>query len=272
VTDALLSAADRGVRVRVVTDVDTLGDPNENASFLRLKDSSIPVVGGNPNGIMHDKFVVVDAAAVWTGSWNFTENDTYRYNNNGILISSPALAHNYTATFDKMFSQHEFGPKRKRGGTTQQVLVDGIRVENLFAPEDDVTSEIARRIRQAKTAVDFMAFSFTDDTIGGAVLARANAGIPVRGVFETTGSETVYCEYDKMKAAGLDVWLDGNPYLMHHKVFILDAATVIFGSFNFSVSAQQDNDENLLIVDDASLAQQFESEFGKVYAAAKQPH
>jgi phosphatidylserine/phosphatidylglycerophosphate/cardiolipin synthase-like enzyme len=75
-----------------------------------------------------------------------------------------------------------------------------------------------------------------------------------------------------MKAAGLDVWLDGNPYLMHHKVFVLDGATVIFGSFNFSVSAQQDNDENLLIVDDAFLAQQFESEFAKVYAAAKQPH
>jgi phosphatidylserine/phosphatidylglycerophosphate/cardiolipin synthase-like enzyme len=38
---------------------------------------------------MHDKFVVVDKAAVWTGSWNFTENDTYRYNNNGVLFNRP---------------------------------------------------------------------------------------------------------------------------------------------------------------------------------------
>ena len=88
-------------------------------------------------------------------------------------------------------------------------------------------------------------------------------------MFETTGSETQYSEYGKMKKAGLDVWQDGNPYLMHHKVFIIDGKTVIFGSFNFSQSAETENDENLLIVDDAALAQQFEAEFARVYDQAK---
>ena len=57
---------------------------------------------------------------------------------------------------------------------------------------------------------------------------------------------------------------DGNPYLMHHKVIIIDGNTVIFGSFNFSNNADKDNDENLLIVDDAGLAQAFEAEFQRV--------
>ncbi len=39
--------------------------------------------------IMHNKFVVVDNSAVWTGSWNFTDGDTYRLNNNAIKIMSP---------------------------------------------------------------------------------------------------------------------------------------------------------------------------------------
>ena len=116
-----------------------------------------------------------------------------------------------------------------------------------------------------------MAFSFTDDKMGAAIIARAKAGVKVRGVFENIGSETEYSEYTGMKKAGLDVWQDGNPYLMHHKVFIVDGKTVILGSFNFSQNAEEENDENLLIIDDASLAQQFIAEFGRVYDQAKSP-
>jgi phosphatidylserine/phosphatidylglycerophosphate/cardiolipin synthase-like enzyme len=74
-----------------------------------------------------------------------------------------------------------------------------------------------------------------------------------------------------MKAAGLDVLQDGNPYLMHHKVFIIDSKTVIVGSFNFSQNAETANDENLLILDEPALAGQFAAEFARVYAQAKNP-
>jgi len=92
-----------------------------------------------------------------------------------------------------------------------------------------------------------------------------------RGVFETTGSETRFSEYGAMKAAKLGVWQDGNPYLMHHKVFIVDGQTAILGSFNFSQNAETENDENLLIVDDPALAQAFTAEFERVLAQAKNP-
>ena len=50
---------------------------------------------------------------------------------------------------------------------------------------------------------------------------------------------------------------------------IVDAKTVVLGSFNFSQNAEEENDENLLVVDDAFLAQQFQAEFGRVYDQAK---
>ena len=86
----------------------------------------------------------------------------------------------------------------------------------------------------------------------------------VAGVFEKTGSETQYSEYGKMRKAKLDVLQDGNPYVMHHKVIIIDGRTVIFGSFNFTKNADKDNDENLLIIDDPALAKAFEAEFQRV--------
>ncbi len=271
VTQALLNAKKRGASVRLVTDVDILNDPDENASFKQLQSAGIPVVAGNPNAIMHDKFVVVDKAAVWTGSWNFTVNDTYRYNNNGILIRAPALANNYIVTFEKMFNDKKFGASRKPGGTTLRLTIGDIPVENYFAPEDDVAKKITARITQAKQSIDFMAYSFTEDAIGSAVRERSKAGVRVRGVFEKTGSETQFSEYGPMRKQGMDVWQDGNPYLMHHKVFILDDKTVIFGSFNFSQNADKENDENLLILDDPSLAQSFKTEFTRVYEQAKAP-
>jgi phosphatidylserine/phosphatidylglycerophosphate/cardiolipin synthase-like enzyme len=269
VTQAPLDAHKRGATVRVVTDIDILDDPKENPSFKQLQKAGIAVVGGNPNAIMHDKFVVVDRAAVWTGSWNFTTNDTYRYNNNSIQIQSPELARNYTATFEKMFADKKFGPSRKPGNTSPRLTIGGITVENYFAPEDKVAEKIVARLKRATRTIDFMAFSFTDDDIGNVVRERAKAGVQVRGVFETTGSKTRFSEFGSMKNAGLDVWQDGNPYLMHHKVFIVDGNTVIFGSFNFSQNAENENDENLLIIDDPSLATQFAAEFERVYAQAK---
>ena len=58
---------------------------------------------------------------------------------------------------------------------------------------------------------------------------------------------------------------------MHHKVFILDGRTTVFGSFNFSEGADRENDENCLIVDDRELAAAFGREFERVLEAARSP-
>jgi phosphatidylserine/phosphatidylglycerophosphate/cardiolipin synthase-like enzyme len=74
-----------------------------------------------------------------------------------------------------------------------------------------------------------------------------------------------------MKAVGIDVHQDGNPYVMHHKVIILDERQVLFGSFNFSDNADRGNDENLLLIDNTDLARAFKAEFDRVLHVAKNP-
>jgi phosphatidylserine/phosphatidylglycerophosphate/cardiolipin synthase-like enzyme len=273
VANALAQAAARGVRVRMVTDSDTLtnDDPKVQKAFNILKQANIPIVDDQRGPIMHNKFMVVDGAAIWTGSSNFTDGDTYRLNNNAIRIVSRQLAQNYTAKFEQMFVQRSFGPNKPAGGTEPLVMLQGVQIENYFAPEDGVASKITGRLAQAQQSIHFMAFSFTSDPIGSAMLARAKAGVSVAGVFEKTGSETQFSEYGKLREAGLDVLQDGSPYVMHHKVIIIDGRTVIFGSFNFSNNADKDNDENLLIVDDPTLAQAFEAEFQRMREVALNP-
>jgi phosphatidylserine/phosphatidylglycerophosphate/cardiolipin synthase-like enzyme len=273
VANALAKAAARGVRVRMVTDTDTLtnDNPKVQKAFDMLKQAKIPIVDDQRGPIMHNKFMVVDGAAVWTGSWNFTDGDTYHLNNNAIKIVSRDLAQNYTAEFEKMFVQRKFGPNKPAGVPHPSLTIGGVHVENYFAAEDKVAGHIVDHLKQARQSIHFLAFSFTNDAIGSAMIARAKAGVSVVGVFETTGSETQYSEYGKMRKAKLDVLQDGNPYVMHHKVIIIDGRTVIFGSFNFTSNADKDNDENLLIVDDPALAKAFEAEFQRVRDVALHP-
>jgi len=273
VAGALAQAAARGVRVRMVTDTDTLtsDDPKIKKALGVIKKAKIPIVDDERPAIMHDKFVVVDGAAVWTGSWNFTDGDTYHLNNNAIRISSPELAQNYATEFEQMFIERKFGPSKLASTPNLLLSIGGVRVENYFAPRDRVADRIITRLQQARQSIHFLAFSFTSKPIGDALIERARAGVQVAGVFETTGSQTESSQFAPLKRAKIDVLTDGNPYVMHHKVFVVDGRTVIFGSFNFTNNAERDNDENLLIVDDPGLARAFEAEFQRVREVALHP-
>ena len=274
VADAMVRAKQRGVTVRMVTDTDTLTNKKNapvQAAFAKLKAAGIPIVDDRRGPIMHNKFTVVDKIAVETGSWNYTDGDTYHLNNNMIIIRNPQLAQNYATEFDKMFVQHLFGPNKPKGVPNPVITIDGSRVQNYFAAEDDTIDPIVQAIDGAHQSIYFMAFSFTQDKIGQAMIDRAKAGVELGGVFETTGSNVPTSEYGKMKKDGLNVYTDGNPWVMHHKVIIIDGHITIFGSFNFSDNAADSNDENLLIIDNPQIAAAFTAEYNRVLALAQNP-
>lgn len=273
VAGAMARAKQRGVTVRMVTDTDTVEskDNGVQAALKLVRDAGIPVVDDNRRPIMHHKFAVSDRASVLTGSWNFTVGDTYRLNNNAVVIRSPEIATNFANEFEKMFGRRQFGPTKPKDVPYPVVTVGGAQVATHFASETDPSEAIIAAIRGARSTIDFLAFSFTHDGIGQAMMERARAGVKVRGVFETTGSETRFSEYGPMKAASLEVYQDGNPYVMHHKVIVIDNHLTVFGSFNFSANAAEDNDENCLIVDDPAFAGAFLEEVERIVALAKNP-
>ncbi len=280
VAEAMAAAKARGVAVRLVTDGDTVRKAKDGSgkkavaaeAFEKLWSAEIPIIDdGGRHAIMHNKFTVVDGEWVQTGSWNYTVGDTYRLNNNMVIVRSRELAENYTAEFEKMFAGKHFGAKKARGVPNPELTVGGVPVRIYFAPKDHVAKHVVEALGRAEKSIYFLAFQFTHDGIGRVVREKAEAGLAVGGVFEKRDQETEHSEYGKLKAAGIDVYLDGNPYTMHHKVFVVDGRTVIFGSFNFSEAADKDNDENLLIVEDAGLARQFKEEYDRVLDWAKNP-
>ncbi len=267
IRDALIRAHRRGVQVRVVAESDHL----DEKAFAALRHAGIPIVGDGRKALMHDKFIVIDRYIVWTGSMNYTLNGVYRNDNNLVRLVSPRIAADYTAEFEEMFRDHRFGADSPANTPYPQVSLDGIPVEVYFAPEDHPLMHLLPIVRNARQSIAFMAFNLTDDDLARLLLTKQRQGVKVAGVCDAQQARTSRgndCRY--LFHNGVDVRLDGNPYAMHHKVFVVDGETVIFGSYNFTHSAETRNDENLLIVHDPLLAARFLQEFRRVYRQASE--
>ena len=266
IIDALIELDGREIETRIV--VDSEHTPPETVN--RLRRNGVSVVEDNRSALMHNKFIVIDGRFVWTGSLNFTENGVYCNNNNLVRFDSPRLAGNYSAEMDEMVLDRLFGPGSPEN-TLNRLNINGVDIENYFSAEDDLAPIIARVIARADEEVLFMAFSFTNDDIGQAIFERAEAGLRVQGVFERTGADSRYSYFGDLadqNMPNLEVRKDGNGRIMHHKVFIIDRETVIFGSYNFTGNAESSNDENLVVVHDPTFAGYFVEEFEVVWAEA----
>jgi phosphatidylserine/phosphatidylglycerophosphate/cardiolipin synthase-like enzyme len=248
--------------VRVVMESDNM----DNQEVQQILEAGIPVIGDQREGLMHDKFVVIDQSEVWTGSMNFTTGAAYQDNNNLIRISSTQVAEDYTTEFNEMFEENLFGPDTREAIPNKSLTIDGTPVEIYFSPEDAVAKRIVELVNGAQESIYFMAYSFTSNDIGDAIRQRAANGLTVAGVMDDEQiNYNQGTEYDPFKQAGLDVRRDGSPGLMHHKVIIIDEKIVISGSYNFTASAEEYNDENVVIIYNPDVAAQYLTEFRRVY-------
>jgi len=265
-SDALIRAAQRGVRVRLVTDTDSM----EEETITALANASIPVVDDQRSAIMHDKFVVIDSSVVWVGSMNFTVNDAYKNDNNFMQITSPRLAQNYTAEFEEMFSQQDFGPGSPANTPNPSLNLNGTRLENYFSPDDGVAARILDVLQSAQKSIYFMAFTFTRTDFTDVMVAKAQAGVTVQGVFEkrqiAAGADQAW---NALQGAGIDVRQDGNSFTMHHKVIIVDGQIVVTGSYNFTKAAEESNDENVLIIHNPEIAAAYMNEWKEIWGVAE---
>jgi phosphatidylserine/phosphatidylglycerophosphate/cardiolipin synthase-like enzyme len=265
IRDALIKAHESGVAVRVVAESDNL----DEVEIQEVRNAGIEVLGDRRESLMHNKFVIIDGIEVWTGSMNFTVTGAYQNDNNLIRIRSNQLAENYKVEFDEMFIHDMFGDNIIKNTPHPSLVVDDTQIEIFFSPDDPTAAAIIRSILQAEESVYFLAYSFTSDEIADAMLDRSAEGIDVAGVFEEGQYySNIGTEFDRFVEAGLAVRLDGNSRNMHHKVIIIDQEIVILGSYNFSSNAENRNDENTLIIHNRDIAEEFYTEFQRVYAIA----
>ncbi len=281
IVEALNEAYDRGVIVRVISD-----DIGDNDILINNLNSNIPVLEGNTDGIMHNKFIIVDRESVenaWvlTGSMNHTIANLGWDYNNVICIQDQSLARGYTLEFEEMWGGNDVQPNitnakfgaQKTDNTPHCFNINGIAVESYFSPSDGTANRIVRAIDNAENELAFAILVFTENSLGNAVLDAYNRGVDVKGIIDYVGFNG--SEYDYLLDNGVNVmdyqnadgteWPDGPT--LHHKYAVIDYSEnsvnplLITGSHNWSASAGAIHDENTLFIYDAEVANWYQQEF-----------
>ncbi len=278
IVDAINAANNRGVMVRVISD-----DMGNNEAFDNL-DQNIGYLEGNADGIMHDKFFIIDAentenAWVMTGSMNHTINNLGWDYNNIICVQDESLAKAYRLEFNEMWGGTEAQPDLnnskfgadKTNNTPHHFVIGEIPTELYFSPTDGTAKQIQKVIDNAENEFAFAILVFTENSLGTATRQAHDRGVDVRGIIDYVGFNG--SEFNFLTNNGVDVidyqnadgsqWPDGPT--LHHKYAIADYASdkpvLITGSHNWSASANSIHDENTLILYDATLANIYYQEF-----------
>jgi len=286
IIQAINDAYSRGVQIRIISDGsnNNAALPSLNAAIPKVSSPTIPALY---YGIMHNKFVVMDANAsnadlpvVWTGSTNWSNDQLYTDANNVIIFQDQSLAVAYTMEFNEMWgsagmtpvpANAKFGPD-KADNTPHEFLIGGKRVENYFSPSDNVNYQIIKTINAADAQLFFSTYVFTRYDLAFAIEDRVNHGIYTAGIVDDSSNGGGYPYSIMQSVMGNKIELYDHPSLpgiLHHKYMIVDQLNasldplVLTGSHNWSNTANLKNDENTVIVHDENISNQYYQEFYK---------
>jgi phospholipase D len=144
------------------------------------------------------------------------------------------------------------------------IIAGCIPPEAHFCHVEDCSAIVVKELASAQKSVVFATYTFTEPSMGTAVIIAHANGIYVKGIIEKRNINAESSQYKRFLEQGLDVITDNNSALMHHKFFVIDNSTVITGSFNPTKAADYSNDDNLVVIRNKAIAQQYAREFQRI--------
>ena len=286
IPDALNRAAGRGVQVRVIA-----CGTNQNPGLNDLN-SEIPVFvapdDNNRDGIMHNKFAVIDAESVdsekpvvWSGSTNISYNQVVSDANSMIFIQDQSLAKAYQIEFEEMWGSTGDSPNPanakfgadKTDNTPHEFIIGGNRVESYFSPSDGTNQQIINAINSADNNLNVATMLITRTDVALAIEDAKNRGTAVNVLTEgDANTETVNSIL--LDALGNESYVFDPEYgILHHKYAVVDNSRaefdplVVTGSHNWSNFANEINDENTLVIHNGDIANQYYQNFAARFKA-----
>lgn len=248
-----------------------------------------------------DGKTVLLGSANWTlsGIHGDFANEESRGNANALLkLNSPELAAVLEDEFALMWGD---GPKgkadslfglQKPARSPRTVSIPGSQVTVQFSPVSEsepwsqsVNGLISQTLAQATSSIDLALFVFSDQGISDRLAHKSQSGVTIQALVDRSFIYRSYSEALDMLGTAIPdhrcnyeannrPWTKpiapvGIPNLpkgdkLHHKFALIDNHTVIIGSHNWSAAANHNNDENLLVIRNPTVAAHFRREFDRL--------
>jgi len=285
VGDAVRRAAERGVRMRFVYNVDHANPipvpppPEPDAVLIATLPVESKAIAGVPD-LMHHKYLVRDGRSVWTGSLNWTDDSWSRQENVVAVVDDDAMATAYTLDFEQLWTTGDV----ECSGFVEPRWADGVRAWFTPGHGEELSVRIAKRIRLARRRVRICSPVITTGPVLG-TLAQvvADRSVDVAGCVDATQVRDVIHQWRlngnaawkvpllQQIMAGSFTGKESTPFgsgsvhdFMHAKVTVCDDTTFV-GSFNLSRSGEK-NAENVLEIEDAAIADRLAAFVDAVHA------
>lgn len=138
-----------------------------------------------------------------------------------------------------------------------------------FSPGDACIREVIRQFNIARQQCDICVFTITDDRISKAIEETHRRGVPVRIITDDDKSLDLGSDIERLRDGGILTIHDSSPAHMHHKFAIFDRVRLLTGSFNWTRSATEQNEENLIVTADPRLVAAFHGRFEMLWEKLK---
>jgi phosphatidylserine/phosphatidylglycerophosphate/cardiolipin synthase-like enzyme len=134
-----------------------------------------------------------------------------------------------------------------------------------FSPDGNCVNLILETIGSSVKKIDVAVYSLTSLELSKALIKAKKNGVRVRVITDKAQSDDKYSKYQYLSDSGIESKLCGNSGKMHDKFAVIDGRFVLTGSYNWSLSAENRNNENLISIDDPKIANIYESEFERIW-------
>jgi phospholipase D len=136
------------------------------------------------------------------------------------------------------------------------------QVKAIFPGTSKIGEALAKELNQAKKVVLIALYGFNNPALAEELTKLAQRGVNVRVKVDTAkGAEKKESKLMAMlKAAGVSVRTVAADGRNHNKFAVVDDSTVITGSYNWTVKAES-NFENLLVLNCPDLAKRYTEEW-----------
>ncbi|MCL4149381.1 UNVERIFIED_CONTAM: hypothetical protein GTU68_029998 [Idotea baltica] len=134
-----------------------------------------------------------------------------------------------------------------------------------FSPGDDCLQQIQHQIQQARQNIAICVFTISDDRIAREIVSAHKRNISIKIITDNDKQYDLGSDIQKFIKEKIPVKLDNTRYHMHHKFAVFDREKVITGSYNWTRSAAEYNEENIICSNDPAMVLPFLRQFDKMW-------
>lgn len=264
IEDLLAKKSLEGVTVFLVV------DDSNSLDIAYLRSSGIHVLDDSDSkefkGLVHSKFVVVDGRYAWFGSANITENSFFKDHNYALVTDEKKIVKTLEQEFDNFLNFKFHNSKRDFSNKKSKVF---------FSPVHDISIEIIRALSKAKEEVWICMYAFTNFEILNQLKILSANGVKVRLILDEDWNLYSGFRYSVLEDSldFFEIRLDPFDGLLHDKLILIDPKRkdgfVGLGSYNFTLSADNSNDELFVFLNSRNVVEKFREEFEELWNRSK---